>query len=345
MPYSPRPHLFSVIFRCADIYIDFDESPKEYAETIREALQFSQEQRNLADSKDPLSIRDQIHWLLLEIQLRQSLAISPDDIERIKQLISEIVALTQKCYFDRYIDFRLVEFLSLAPIEEAEWTAIVDIIRQSNVIPSQTLIDRLFIQAVKFEGFDIGTTLLAPYQRNDLVAMHYAIETNDGMALAQLLNEKKETHFAFLLVQSIPDPELIDAVMAHLEVDEAQRYDALYIRIMSLVQTNNEGLALRAIEDFPLDQAGMHALHDIARVTLRNHQWRLFIPIARKLLHFPIPDSYRVFLHTELGFAYFREGDDSNAITYAGLALSHLDDYVTSPVQYHVVRASLPDRV
>lgn len=326
LPYSPRPHLFRVIFRCGDIHIDFDESPKEYAEYIREALQFSQEQRRLADNKDPLSIRDQIHWLILEIQLRQSLAISLDDIERIKQLISEIITLVQKCYFDGYIDFRLVEFLSLAPIEEADWTSIIDTIRQSKVIASHAIIDRLFIQAIKFDGLDIRTTLLETYQRNDLIGMHHAIETKNAVTLAQLLNEKKETHFAFLLIQSIPDPELIDGVMGHLEVDEEQRYDAMYIHIMSLVQTKNERLALRAIEGFPLDQAGMHALHDIARVTLRNQQWRLFIPIARKLLLFPIPDPYRVFLHTELSFAYFQEGDDSNAITYAKEALSHLDD-------------------
>ncbi|MBK8138002.1 MAG: HNH endonuclease [Chloroflexi bacterium] len=169
LPSSPRPHLFRSHFRRLDLFRF--ESPRSQSTNAAQVLEYSREELAKASAKDPQSIRDQISWLMNEIWLELAASPLTNNVNpNMERLRDQFVALVSKCYFDKFLNNILCEFLAEMRVESDQWTIIKRQIESSKVTPSAGTVELLFLQALRFDALysDLGQ-LLAKYERTDLV--------------------------------------------------------------------------------------------------------------------------------------------------------------------------------
>lgn len=322
LPNSPRPHLFRTLFREFDLLRTPGTTPVDMARLAQNALRFSQKEKSRIKDKDPLTVRDQISWLMQEIRLELVCSSGRD----LGELRSALVSLIMQCYFDSFINGALQEFLTKIRIEPDQWRAITRKILASKMLPSKPVVELLFLQALRYDELYADLAGFINIQaHSDLPAILHAIQDGDVVTAAEKINTRN-SEFTLYLLQSIAEHEIAALLTDMLEVDQDHQLDLFYTQLMvfDLNELDNEALDL--IRSFPLNEAGQHVLHTIGRITYRNKQWHLFIPPALQLLEFDIPQSYKSQLHAELALAYFEQGDDSNAINHADQALSQSDE-------------------
>ena len=324
LPNSPRPHLFKVLYRTSDIF----RSPiQQAAQPLQEALEFSREEREGANTKDPLTLRDQILWLIQEMRLELIYAHISGAEKDASEIRNGLISLIEQCYFDSLIDANLPAVLSQLRVEQNQWRVLTRKIQESKMLPSRQVVELLFLQALRYDELHADLEeFVTTYGHDDLLQILRAIKDGNTQKAAESINAKKDSVFSFILLQSISEREIAVSLAELLEVCGDHQADLLFARldILDLHQRDEEALGL--IARLSIDEAAPFALHTVERITYRNKQWHLFIPSALRLLNFDIPQPYRIQLHGTLAIAYFHQGDDTNAITHAEHALSHPEE-------------------
>jgi len=321
LPNSPRPHLFRVLFRANDLYRTAALSPKDRARLADEALKFAEAEKARADRKDPLTVHDQISWLLEEIRLEFThVHLSAKDLGEYRR---ELVSLIAQRYFDIFMNGTLQRFLTIFQIEPEQWKIITHKIQESKMPPSERVVELLFLQALQYDELhaEMGA-FVTTYGRSDLSEILQATRDNDATKVAEGLRAKNDPMFALFFLESVANREIAVPLSGLLEVDDEHQKDLLFLRltILDLHERDNEAADL--IPRLPANDVAPHVLHTICRISYQNRQWDLFISAAVRLLDFSIPQPFRNQLHAQLASAYFEQGDDSNAIKYADQALS-----------------------
>lgn len=324
LPTSPRPHVIRWHFKSWDLL----RSPStafftEQSHLVQELLRLFEEEKEKATAKDPYHLRDQILWLIIELRMKSTYFRITGIADSPSQLRSNFILLINECYFDSFIDEALQEFLRTVILEHDQWKSIVSKIQTSRMRPSQALLEILFLQALNHPELYVDlSNFVESYERNDLSELTQAFSNNDIETVAEKINAKKSSPFSLDLLQAIPNHDMAIRLSELLELDETYKADLIYGRIRLLASASRDKEALELIAKLPLDDAAPFALQIIERISYRNEQWHLFEPAAIRLMNFDIPLPYRCQLHAQLAIAYFEQGDDTNAIEYAGKALS-----------------------
>ncbi|MBN8618419.1 MAG: hypothetical protein J0L63_05915 [Anaerolineae bacterium] len=344
LPDSPRPHLFRVLFRTLDLLRSPAMSLSEKIREVQEVIKYSKEERDKSVGKDPLDLRGQISWLMQDIKQHIIYAGLSSDVDDRDVFLNNFIDLIGKCYFDKFINDILIEILSSLRIESDQWKVITRKIQASGVLPSQLLVELLFLYALHPK--DLYTDLdefVTRYGYSDLSSILQAIKNDNAEETAKHVNAKKAPLFALDLLHSLASHEISVRLVELLESNDTHEVEWLYARLRVFDLNRKETQALEILRKLPLERASLFTLNTIERIAYRNKQWELFIPIATQLLNFDIPEFYKSQLHAELAMAYSERGDDTNAIKFADLALSQASELGVekSQILLHVLAESL----
>jgi hypothetical protein len=324
LPNSPRPHLFRALFRMWDSYRSAPMSLEDQTRIAQDLLSFSASERKKASAKDPINLRDQISWLMQEIRLKWDFS---DETTDLSELRNRMFSLIEQCYFDKFACSILSDFLGILRLEPEQWRTISQRIQESNVLPSQRLLETLFFQALQYddlypdlEGF------ISKYGDNGLEAILNAIKNSDAKECAKLINAKKNSFFTLYMLESLDKHNIAVELVGLLDIDEERQAELLYAQFKILGIHKKEKEALDVIKKLPLNGVAPRVLDNVQRTAYRNKQWEIFIPSALQLLNFDNPQAYKSQLHAGLAGAYFDRGDDTNVIYHADQALSQSTD-------------------
>jgi hypothetical protein len=321
LPDSPYPHAFRVLFRLSDFHLSRSESSTQNAHQITEIANFSRQEREKASSKDPLSFQEEIRWFIQEANLELNLPKST--LTNFTLLQEQILSRIEQCYFDKFIDAMLLEFLSMFRLGKEQWQRLIKKIQESKMIPSERLVEYLFLQTLPWDTmFFYSDELIQKYSRSDLRQISKGIREGDVQAIVSVLNPKNVPIFCLLLLEALPNKELVLALTECLELASEYEPELRFTRLKTYVELNRDGEALKLFSSFQVDKLGFAALHLLEIVSSRNQQWHLYIPAVLKLKNFDLPQMYKTYLDAGLAVAYSQVGDDTNAILYAKQALN-----------------------
>jgi hypothetical protein len=110
-----------------------------------------------------------------------------------------------------------------------------------------------------------------------------------------------------------------------------------FAQIEALAKAGNQDEAVRIIASLDIGAMLPTPLLHIVRIAWDKKAWRLFIPAARRLCEFDIPDYFKTELHFKLAIALQQEGDDKNAIVFAEKALNNRKDLHDANVETLVI--------
>ena len=322
-PNSPNPYRFKAMYKMIDV---IRNSP-EQADLIDEALEFSKQQRQEIEDKDPLMPHGQIGWLLNELKLRVALFRITGEGTGLDDIRNDMILWIAQCYFDNAINAIVVDLLTYLSIEPDQWRMIAGKIQESNVAPSKDLIEVLFLHALPHNDlFDDLIDFIKKYNQDNLLEILQAIKNNDAPKVAKLINAKQDSNFSLMVLQSIRDYDVAVPLTELLEIEQDYQSQFLTIRLGILVMYKQDRRALDLITEPIIDEANLFMLHIIEELTYKNDQLHLFIPAALRLLTLHIQDGYKIQLHGKLSMVYFGQKDDTNAIMHAEHALVQPED-------------------
>ncbi|HHF7368316.1 TPA: tetratricopeptide repeat protein [Legionella bozemanae] len=325
LPRSPRPHLFKVLYKTEDQFRAKAQSKKSFIE----ALKFSENERKTIQAKNPLSLRDKIFWYLQEIKLNLGyINITCNDheynIENLNNIIKDLCLLINQCYFDNFIDFALTELLWNIQIIPDTLRLFIRKVFESKVLPSQQLLDSIFLQALPYEELKSDLEAFVKKYDYELLNILQAINNQDALQAAKYINKKNHL-FSLTLLQSIIKHAISIQLISLLKFEDEYQQDFIYAKLKVLEYHKQNFEALDLISSLEINGASPLALSTIEKIAYRNEKWYLFIPPALKLLQLEISLEYKTSLHGKLAAAYFHQGDDTNAVVHAEYALYHHD--------------------
>lgn len=323
LPNSPRPHLFRLLFRVNDFYRTFPASYEEQIRITQELLEYSAVERKKINVKDPLSLRDQILWLMQELKLEVG---ASDGITDLGDLRNPIISLVEQYYFGTFLDGIIPEFLKLIRLEPDQWRVITRKVTESNALPSQGLVEIAFLQALYYADlYSDLESFIRKYDYSDLLAILQSVRQDNAKDAAEHINAKQNSLFALQVLESLAKHVIAVDLAGLLLVDNEDEIDLRYQQFQILRLHGKEAEALEVVKKLPLDSAAPHALLNVVNVAYRNKQWELFIFCSLQLLKFDLPQNLTSKLKADLAHAYFDRGDDSNAINYANQALTQVE--------------------
>ena len=318
-PNSPDPHHYRVAYKTMDIRKDLTVQ----ADSILDALEFSKQEWQSAKDKDPLTPRGHMSWLLEDLRLNilyfQKSGVDKD----LSGIRDTMISRIDQCYFDSSVNAIVSEFLKHSPINPDQWQMIVGKIQNSNVAPSQDLIEGLFLHTLRYdELFDDLADFVKKYKHADLLKILQTIKDDNAPEAAKLINAKNNSEFALILLQAIADYKVAVPLAELLEIESDYQENFLALRLGIFDMNEQDEPALDLINNLNLADIAPFALFSIENISYRNQRWDLFIPTALHLLTFNISDGYKMQLHAKLTMVYFEQKDDTNAIIHAEQALN-----------------------
>lgn len=325
LPTSARPHLLRVVFRVGELT---RSSTQDFA-AIQDAIEFSKQERERVSKKDPMSLRDQLTWLMQELMLELTLFSVTGNLGEAEEITNKALSVIEQCYFGNFIYSILPDLLGNVFIASNNLSMIIKQIQKSNVEPTKSVIELVFWQALHHD--DLYTQLQEftdQFAQDTLSHILSAYKDRNVQLLAERINSLKNSEIAITFLSSINEPNLLVELTELLEVDAIHRRQLIYIRAQALaaIQRDNEAINLITDPELELDHANPIALTTIGNIVYRNARWDILVPIMLQLLKFDIPVSNHTKIHLNLAEAYFYQGDDSNAIEHARFALENSEE-------------------
>ncbi len=318
LPNSPSPHHYRVAYKTMDIRKDLTVQ----ADSVLDALEFSKQEWQVAKNKDPLTPRGHMSWLLEDLMLNILYCRKSGVDKDLSGIRDSMVLRIDQCYFDGSVNEIVSEFLKHSPITPDQWRMIVGKIQNSNVAPSQDLIEWLFLHTLRYdELFDDLADFVKKYKHADLLKILQTINEGNAPEVAKLINAKNNSEFALILLQVIADYKVAVPLTELLEIDADYQENFLMLRLGILDMSKQDDSALDLINGLNLEEVAPFALYNIENILYRTERWDLLIRAALRLLSLSIDDDYKSQLHAKLAMAYLEQKDATNAVTYAELAL------------------------
>lgn len=324
LPSSPRPNLFRVLYRTIEVTESSEDlNPQE----ILSAIELSKLERDAILTKDPLSKKDKILWLVQEMKLELAYMQALGGNRELEEIQRNLISLICESYFDNFIDSWLPIILGILRVEIDQWRKISLKIQESKVSPSQKTIESLFLHGMQHEELLAELLeLLKKYNANDLLNILQALQDEDAQKIAEIANTKNDPRFSLMLIQSINNHEITAQLADLLKVSAEHQEDLVFIKLKSLSLSGKVDDAIALISTLSINKASPFALQNLERIASANMQWHLFIPLALKLLDFDITPAYRIYLEGNLALAYSYQGDDTGVVDHAEKALQNLEE-------------------
>lgn len=338
-PDSPRPNLFKALYKTSDI---LNSNPN--STSITEAIKYSEAERIKADTKDKLRIRDKISWLCSDLQLYVTHTDSKGDDESLGRILNQLFELVKHCYFDKFIDANLIYPLSVIRISIKQWKALVERIYLSNVTPSIEILELVFLQSLQHDTLkDDLNNFVKKYKYAELLNLNNALSNDDIATSANIINSIEKSNFTIIVIQSLEIEKRLKMIDL-LNIDDNYKDAFFNLKIESLVIDRRDDKVFKLIENTDIKNSTESLLHSVCRAAYRNNKWNIYIPYAEEFLKKEHPETIKSDIHAKLSAAYHEQGDDTNAIKYARLALEAstlLSDDISSYMLHIVARSCI----
>ena len=278
-PLSPKPHLIRALCQTSTLL----NSDSINRQTLLHGLSIIENEKKKMESKDPLSIREEINLFLQEFILYRYLLDYSFDIPNLYDLYNKILDLIEKCYFNPYINEILEQILPLWKISAEYWMRMVKNISNSSFRPSSKLIDLIFLQALQHNSLKKELHgFLKKISCNELVLLLDSVNNKDIGNISKILNTKSDSDFTLSFLTFLENKDLTINLKGFLNINPENDFQESFIYAEALIQKNRKKEALELINEFPLERINFLALMKIEKLSFEYNYYDLFIRVAIK---------------------------------------------------------------
>lgn len=325
---SAKPHLIRALFQISGLL----NNQTLNQDKLMHGLTILKEMKKKIALQNPLHIREKITLLTQEFVIYRHLLDYSTDVPDLNDMHNSIIDLIEKCYFNPVINETLEQILPLWKLNVDYWRKVINNILHSKCLPSNRLIELLFLQAMQHSILkEELRDFIKNMHRDDLIELITSISNKNPSDIANLLNIKNDTNFSLTFLTFIEDKQLVINLKGLIKIEEDNIDHENFIYAEALIQNNREAEALVLIDKIPLERISFCILFKIERLAYEYDYWDLFIKISNKIIKFSTKEDYNTYIHAKLAIVYHCQGDDSNAVQHAEKALDkteYLDEKV-----------------
>ncbi len=338
-PDSTKPHLIRTLFKISDLLNNQTLNPDK----LMHGLDILQEVEKKIALKNPLHIREKIALLTQEFVIYRHLLDYSTDVPDLNDMHNSIIDLIEKCYFNPFINDTLERLLPLWKLNVDYWRKIISNILHSKCLPSNKLIELLFLQAIQHSILkEELCDFIKKTHRNDLTELITSISNKNPSDIANLLNVKNDTSFSLAFLAFLEDKKLVINLKGLINIEQDNIDHANFIYAEALIQNGMASEALELIDKIPLERISFCTLFKIEKLAYEYNYWDLFIKISNKIIKSSTKEDYNTYIHAKLAIAYHCQSDDSNAVQHAEKALDkaeYLDEQIAQKILVQIVNS------
>ncbi|MGH1378832.1 MAG: hypothetical protein ACRBB3_08415 [Alphaproteobacteria bacterium] len=315
-PSSPRYHLFKFIFNSMDV---LRMEPSK--DRLMSCLEYMEVEKKYAESKSPITQRDQLAWYYHELLVRGELLHLYGVSFQIEQLTENIFELILSSFADKNLIAMLGDITRFTIVPENYYEDFLNHMKVSKVFKPDSFYEQMLVIGLFYpEKKQALEEFLSETGNKKLLELLKNITQRELSKTIDVLDNFNDV-FKISILHSISDKDFASNIASKLQIEGEQKQNFEFLKIKIFAETNQPERAIKSITDLDINLLTPIALEQLSDISYHNQEWRLFIFITQKLFPLIEDEKRKTDLIARLAFACSKEGDDDKTIEYSELAL------------------------
>lgn len=325
-PNASSPICFEIIYKLWDLFENLNLATfGEFQVTKNFVLEKEKE----LETRNPITPNHQLNIVFEKFRLEFFIQKNFSPRHKIpSNLLDDLITKICKSYFNNHIYHRLLDLLSLKPLNKKELSRIIEYLYNSNKKVPSDLSHLILAQALLNDStLEFANEITQKLQLRSVEKFIKAIDAGDADELISYLKTIQE-NLIHPLIASIPDYELALNLINGLGPfeDEQTKNSLSHLKIFCLLQKNEDKSLAEIKKEMEPEKEGFPLLNEIANYAESKGQWGLLVECLRNMLQFDTPRKEKVEIESRLAIALFKIEDYMGVVDLKDKILPNIDD-------------------